>query len=327
MNVDRQLVNDSYAAVSACRRQTFANTRVSWRARMLNRTLRNVVKKRLSKVDCIARLRTLAYLADSYLSRPINGSKVSDEELNGVPLRWYWQKEANGKVVLYLHGGGFCVHMPRVYDGFADLLSKKLNADVFLPNYRLAPEHPFPAAAEDCFAVYKGLLEKGFNPDQISLVGDSAGGCLVLTTLLQIRDHGLPMPACAVSMSPVTELPENDPELRQKAELDPLFPANLLLNFSHNYLANKQDSLSPLAFPLLGDLYGLPPLQLHAGSTEALLDHSVKFADKAAASGVAVSLNIWQEMPHIHPLFHLLPESDQAVQMIVDFVDEHLTTE
>ena len=268
MKVDTQLLNNN---IPGRRGQVSINSGVSWQARMFNRTLRSVVKKRLSRVDSIAQLRNLAHLADGLISRPMNGSTVSDEDLNGIPMRWYRQKEASGKVVLYLHGGGFCVHMPRVYDGFADQLSKKLDADVFLPNYRLAPEHPFPAAVEDCFAVYQGLLEKGFNPDQITIIGDSAGGCLVLTTLLQIRDHGLPMPACAVAMSPVTEAPEKDPQLLQKAEQDPLFPANLLLDFSHNYLANDADRRSLLAFPLMANYRGLPPLQLHVGSTELCL--------------------------------------------------------
>jgi acetyl esterase/lipase len=278
----------------------------------------------MESVPEIGALRAFVSRIEGLLAASPKGVTTSDIELDAVPCRWYRLDNPGDRVILYLHGGGFCLHLPKIYDGFVSRLCKAFGAGALLPDYRLAPEHPFPNAVDDAFSAYCSLLERGVKPEHICIVGDSAGGCLTLTTLMQIRDKGLAAPACAIVLSPATDNPEQDAQLRLKAQQDPMFNTQTLKAFANYYLPGEADRQSPLAFPLTGSFEQLPPLQFHVGSTEILLDHSLKAAAKAQAAGVDVSLHVWDRMPHVHPLFHWLPESKQAVALMGEFVDQHL---
>ena len=226
--------------------------------------------------------------------------------------------------LLYLHGGAFCWHNPSLYRGFASRLCQSLGASAYLPDYRLAPEHPFPAAVNDCIETYRWLLEQpGVEPRRLVIAGDSAGGALVLTTLMQARDQGLPLPACAVAISPLTDATGSGPSVVENAERDVLFTPQALEVVLQWYLPESVGPTDPLVSPLLGDLKGFPPLLLQVGETEMLRDDSVRFADKIVESGGVAESQVWSDMSHTFQLMHWLPESQQALQKIADFVSKH----
>jgi acetyl esterase/lipase len=190
-------------------------------------------------------------------------------------------------------------------------------------DYRLAPEHPFPAALDDCLTAYIWLLTEGTSPREIVIAGDSAGGNLTLATLLALHDAREPLPAAAVCISPVTDFEGTGETFRTNK--DPVLTAEFALAVRRHY-AGGQDPKVPLLSPLHADLHDLPPLLLHAGGDEILLSDSTRFADKARASGVAVTLSIWPRMWHVWHLFApFLPEAREAVGAIGAFVRERLS--
>ncbi len=230
-------------------------------------------------------------------------------------------------VMLYLHGGAFCWHNPSMYRGVVGRLCRCIGATGYLLDYRLAPEHQFPAAVNDCIETYQWLLEElGVDPCRLVLVGDSAGGSLVLTTLMQARDQGLPLPACAVAMSPFTDATGSGLSVKENQERDVLFTPEALDVVLKWYLPESIDSADPLVSPLLGDLKGLPPLLLQVGDTEMLLDDSVRCVEKIVESGGVAELQVWDDMSHTFQLIPWLPESIQAFKRITDFVSTHTTT-
>ncbi|MCK5539296.1 MAG: alpha/beta hydrolase [Deltaproteobacteria bacterium] len=231
-------------------------------------------------------------------------------------------------VILYLHGGAFCWHNPPMYRGFVTRLCKCIGgASGYLPDYRLAPEHKFPAAVEDCVEAYRWLLEQpGVDPGRLVLAGDSAGGSLVLTTLMQVRDQGLPLPACAVALSPFTDATGSGSSVKGNVERDVLFTPEALDVVLKWYLPEAIDPADSRVSPLLGDLQGLPPLLFQVGDTEMLLDDSVRFADKIIKSGGLAELQVWDDMAHAFQILPWLPESKQALEKISDFVHQHTTS-
>lgn len=231
------------------------------------------------------------------------------------------------RVILYLHGGGFCVHMPSLYRNFASRVALTTGAKVLLPDYRLAPEHPYPAAVNDCFGVYRWLIEQGTAPENITLAGDSAGGCLVLTTLLQVKRERLPMPACGVLLSPATDMSVEGSSLRDKVVDDAMFNSAAITLFAGAYLTSPKQRLEPLASPVLEDLSGLPPLHIQVGNTEMLLDHSLRLAEQAQNAEVEVDLKVWNNTLHVHQLIEKLPESQEALELINAFIEKHIATD
>ncbi|GGO80188.1 hypothetical protein GCM10011348_16340 [Marinobacterium nitratireducens] len=303
----------------------FVNHRVSWRARLLNRALRTFVKSRMSGPPEIPALRRFMLKTDGRLALSVGQNiEVQSLKVSGVPCHSLTRQQPSSRTLLYLHGGGFCAHTPKTYDGFAARLCEAFDANALLPDYRLAPEHPFPAAIDDSLAAYRYLLDQDIDPGRIVVAGDSAGGCLALALMMRLRREGLPMPGCVVTMSPATDHPDNEPDLEAATQHDPMFSPEVLRLFASSYVPRAEDRSNPEALPLHGSYEGLPPLQIHVGSTEALLSHSTRAAAKAKAAGVEVSLNVWDSMPHVHPIFHLIPESRQAIDMMAAFVRRHL---
>ncbi|MES2259386.1 MAG: alpha/beta hydrolase [Pseudomonadota bacterium] len=227
------------------------------------------------------------------------------------------------RVLLYLHGGGFFTHLPRAYRRFAQRLADACRATVYLPDYRLAPEHRYPAATDDCLAVYGALLGAGVDPRRFGVMGDSAGGNLALATLLRARDAGLAMPACASVMSPGADLTRWDGSMIDNAEADPFIPVRALRQVVAQYI-DPDRAVEPYASPALGDFSGLPPLEIVVGSTEVLLDSSLTTAAACETAGIAVALNVWQQMPHVFPLFDFLPEGRAALAQTTAFIDRYL---
>lgn len=246
----------------------------------------------------------------------------------GVAAEWISTSETtNGRVMLYLHGGGYVVGSMRAYRGFLARMSRAAGARVLGLNYRLAPEFPFPAAVDDSVAAYRWLLSQGTDPGKIVIGGDSAGGGLTVATLVALRYLGEPMPAAGVCISPWVDLEGTGESMTSKAEIDPIVQKEMLEFMAEIYLGNQgqgdRDRRTPLAAPLYADLRGLPPLLIQVGTAETLLDDSTRLADRAKASGVAVELDIWEDMVHVWPIFApVLPEGQQAIERIGEFVHQ-----
>jgi monoterpene epsilon-lactone hydrolase len=191
-------------------------------------------------------------------------------------------------------------------------------------NYRLAPEHPFPAAVDDVAAAYRWLLDSGIAPARIAIAGDSAGGGLALATTIATRDAGLPLPGAVVSLSPWVDLALTGASMDAKAGDDPIVSREMLLRWAKLYLGDH-DARTPLASPLYASLHALPPLLIQVGASEVLLDDATRLAERASTGGVDTTLEVWPEMIHVWQAFAaILPEGRQAIARIGEFVRMHL---
>lgn len=227
------------------------------------------------------------------------------------------------RTLLYLHGGGYIVCSPDTHRPMVARLARASGARALLIDYRLAPEHPFPAAVEDAREAYRWLLAQGTRPSQIVVAGDSAGGGLTLALLLALKARGEPMPAAAVTLSPWTDLAFTSWAHLTHEKRDPMLSVHGAMLAARHYLQDTVPT-EPLASPLYGDYAGLPPLLIHAGTHEILVDDSRRVAEKAAQAGVHVELEVWDRMPHVFQAFPFLPEARRAVTEIGDFVRRHL---
>jgi acetyl esterase/lipase len=227
--------------------------------------------------------------------------------------------------MLYLHGGGYIANTPKTYRPITGFYANR-GIKVFTPDYRLAPENPFPAAVEDALAAYKGLLAGGIAPGGLAIGGDSAGGGLAVATLLAAKQAGLPMPNCVILFSPWTDLAGTGPSIVTNAERECMLYAPKINDAAEIYL-NGADPKNPLASPLYGDLSGLPPMLIQVGDTEILLDDSTRLAERARAAGVQVDLTIWENLPHVWQVSqHLLPEARQALDQAASFAAARLAS-
>jgi len=230
-----------------------------------------------------------------------------------------------GAVILYLHGGAYVLGTAQAYRHFAGQFAARTQLPVFAAHYRLAPEHPFPSALEDAQAAYHGLLHAGYR--QIIVVGDSAGGGLSLSLLSHLQDataSDVIKPVAAVVMSPWTDLALTGKSLEDKAAEDPMLTQSMLAANAAMYL-NNQPSTLPQASPLYANLHGLPPIQIHVGTSEILLDDSLRFAERASEVGVAVTVHTWQGMPHVFSsMAGTLKAADKSLAIMALFIKETL---
>jgi len=224
------------------------------------------------------------------------------------------------KTILYFPGGGFVMRTPTQHKGFVAEICRAANARALLVHYRLAPEVPFPGGLEDCLAAYHDLLQQGVEPADITVAGDSAGGGLVLSTLLALRDEGTPLPANAVVLSPLADLTYTGGSRVFNKHRDPMLPTHRASQMHQVYIgeALPQDRF---VSPVFADFDGFPPMLGQVGSTEILLDDTVRAAEQARKAGVPFFLEIWDQMPHVFPMFSMLPESEVALQRIADFIN------
>jgi monoterpene epsilon-lactone hydrolase len=229
-----------------------------------------------------------------------------------------------GRVVLYLHGGGYVIGSPRSHRHLAAAIAAAAGARALLLDYRLAPEHPFPAALEDATAAYRWLLEQGVAPGGIVIAGDSAGGGLTVATLLALREAKVPLPAAGVCISPWVDLTCGGASYRTKAASDPIVKQAAVAEMARAYLGAATPPTTPLASPLFADLRGLPPLLIHVGSEEVLLDDAVQLAERAKAAGVDATLEVYERMIHVwHWFLPMLDEAPAAVEAIGRFARRH----
>jgi acetyl esterase/lipase len=261
--------------------------------------------------------------------------EVSPVAIDGLPagLRAEWirhseapQKAQGDPVIFYTLGGGYVSGSCSDHRGFVAKFVQGSRVSALLYEYRLAPEHPYPAALDDTLTAYRWLLNRGTSPSRIVIAGESAGGGLCLATLLALCDQGLPLPAAAVALSPWTDLKLTGESIhtRAKVSIDP--PG--MSTVCSKYYAGDHDPSLPWISPLYGDLHGLPPILIYAGNDELGRDDSTRFAEKAKAAGVEVTLKIEPGMVHCYPLFApLFPEAAQAMVEICAFIKTHVAKE
>jgi monoterpene epsilon-lactone hydrolase len=227
-------------------------------------------------------------------------------------------------VVLYFHGGVYVIGDAFQAAGLASEVGRRTGAKVISVDYRLAPEHPYPAAVDDALAAYEALLRGGTAPSDIALAGESAGGGLAVATLINARDHGLPLPAAAFVMSPYADLTLSGATMETKREADPLFTPEAFPARVADYTAGH-DPAAGLISPIFADLSGLPPLIIQAGTHEVLLDDAIRLARQAATADVRVTLDITPGVPHVFQAYHpILDEAAAALDRAGQLLSEHL---
>jgi monoterpene epsilon-lactone hydrolase len=227
-------------------------------------------------------------------------------------------------VVLYFHGGVYVMSDAFLAAGLASQVGRRTHAKVISVDYRLAPEHPYPAAVDDALAAYQALLQSGIAPSDIAFAGESAGGGLVMATLVNSRDHGVPLPAAALVMSPYVDLTLASATMQTRTDADPLLSRELLQARVPDYTAG-QDAALPLISPVFADLSSLPPLMIQAGTHEVLLDDAVRLAQRAVTADVEVTLDITPRVPHVFQAYSpMLDEAVAALDRAGQFLSAHL---
>lgn len=254
------------------------------------------------------------------------GVTFRDLTLGGVPALECRSEEAvEDDVLLYFHGGGYVIGSANAYRLLSAMLGSSAKMLIYAFDYRLAPEAPFPAAIEDAVSAYRALLDGGRDPQRIVFAGDSAGGGLVMATLLSLRDQGIALPAAALLFSPWVDLACEGESFGSKADEDPVLAPTGVRVLAGHYLGSA-DARNPLASPLYASLSGLPPLLIQVGSAEILLDDAVRLARQAGAAGTAVELQIWPEMIHVwHNFAFMLREGREAIAAAASFARNRLS--
>ena len=273
------------------------------------------IKKRVE--ESRAGLEELSRLAPLF-----KDAKLENIDAGGVPAAWMITPGVTkDRAILYLHGGGYIEGSITSHQDLAHRISKASETRVLILDYRLAPEHPFPAALEDSISAYEWLINsEGYNPKNLIIAGDSAGGGLNIATLVKLRDQGVPLPAAGVCLSPWTDLALTGESIKLKRHEDPFVSPDGLMFDAKLYLG-KTDPKNPFASPLYANFKGLPPLCIQFGSAEVLLDDASRLAKRAEEAGVEVQLDIWEDMIHVFQAFAVMaPEGIEGINKIGEFI-------
>jgi len=255
-----------------------------------------------------------------------SGVVFESEEIEHIPCEWIKNRDVeDDAVVLYFHGGGFIAGSVEISRFFAAQFAQRINTPLLLFEYGLAPERPFPEAINDAVSVYQWLIDvRGIDPSRIAFFGESAGGGLVFATLIKLREMGMDLPATAVCLSPWIDLALTGESLITKAEKDPILSLEEMQFLVKQYIG-ENDPRDPLISPLYADLHDFPPLFLQVGTAEMILDDSLRIAKKAEEAGVDVTLDVWEDMPHVFSLFFLFaPESREAIDRVCEYLAKFL---
>lgn len=303
-----------------------SDVRISWRAKLARAGLRLFIK-RSGRHNDVARARHRFRLLELLIPRPPRSTHTRNVAVGDIraDLVETPASRSSRRHVLYLHGGAYQVGAPSTYRHFTWRVANIARARVLVPDYRLAPEHPFPAALDDAVTSYLWLLADGADPRRIVIVGDSAGGGLALALLLKLRDLGIVLPSAAVTMSPWTDLALTGASLIGNAAADPMINADDIPAFAADYCVGA-DPRNPYVSPLYGDCTGLPPVMIQVGSDEVLRDDAVRMAQKLKSAKVPVVLQVWYRMPHVWQLLApVLPEARAALTEAGHFIDWAMT--
>jgi epsilon-lactone hydrolase len=294
---------------------------ISRQAVQLEELLRNAPKQ----IDLpLPQKREAGEHAEDLSSEPEDVAYEDAPEIKGL-----WARPAGARedaAIMYLFGGGYTISSPHSRRKLAGHLARAAGTLALVPDYALAPEHPFPGAIESTLDAYRFLLERGINPGRIVICGDSSGGGLTAATLLALKQRGLPLPAGAVPISPWADLSCSGQALELLGSVDLTVTRDGLRRMAADYLCGA-DAGDPLASPVFGDFSGLPPLLVIVGGHEGLLDDAVSLARQAAIGGVDVTLRIWAGMQHVFPLYAgFLPEADAAIAVMGSWIAARLGT-
>lgn len=274
------------------------------------------------KNDPIHRFRKGMEFFTGFLGTPRNVS-VKPFNIDGTEAEWIIPQgcENSEKVMYFLHGGAYGMGSIKSHRPIVARIARRCKVKAVHINYRLAPEHIFPAAVEDSEKCYKWLLKQGINPKDIIVCGDSAGGGLTMATLIKLRDDNVPLPMCGIGLSPWLDLGTTGASYDERAHLDPYIDKEAVMDWAKRYLGDTPHN-HPLASPAYADPHGLPPLLLQVGTHELLHDDAIMFAENAAKAGVNVELEIWEDMFHVwHAFAGFMPEADMALGNIAKFID------
>jgi epsilon-lactone hydrolase len=296
--------------------------RISVQAELLRFALRLLKRSKGLRWLPVATVRRRLKPIERFVPRPPADTQTTVIDGSGVnAVRVVVREARSDRCVLYFHGGAYAVGTATLVQDFTWRIGAAARACVLYFDYRLAPEHPFPAALEDAVTVYRWLVRE-FDARRIALVGDSAGGGLLLATLYKLREESLPLPAAAVAVSPWTDLALTGPSLKLNAAADPMLNVAGLPALAGGYLG-AVDPRNHFASPLYGDPSGLPPTLIHVGSDEILRDDAVRMAEKLRAAGCEVEIEVWPRMPHAWHLYaRILPEGRQAIERIGTFLQQ-----
>ena len=295
----------------------------AWRRRWLNLMLHLTVKRSATRGRTIREIRARQARMDERFGRVDPRTRRTAVDCGGVKAEWIDVPETVPKrTLLYLHGGAFAFRFPKIHAGMVAHWCRRLGARALMVDYRLAPEHPHPAAPDDCHTAYRWLLAQGCAARDIVIAGDSAGANLALATLHRLKSAGDPQPACAVLLAPVVDFTLSGESLVTNARRDAMLSLADLVAFRSLY-SPPERYLDPSVSPLFGDFTGLPPLLFQAGSHEMAVDESMRAAAKAHASGVKVEVEIWDRMPHVFQAIASLPQARQAAEHVSRFVAKH----
>lgn len=296
----------------------------SLRARLFRFVTRRVVGPRFRRADgSVPKMRDMTDWIVKNQKVPA-GTTVEPVSIGGRGAEWVRTRDSRtDRAILYLHGGGFIMGSPATHRELASRLSLATRAAVLVPDYRLAPEHPFPAAVQDTMSAYRWLLQNGFEAGRLAVGGDSAGGGLSLQALMALSADGTPLPAAAFFLSPVTDWVSFDGEsYSTRVDLDPFITLDAC-RFSASCYVGANDPETPLLNPLKADLAGLPPLCIHVGDHELLLSDSTRLAERARACGVRVELKVWPGMWHVFQTgARFVPEARRSLEEIGRFVSD-----
>jgi acetyl esterase/lipase len=295
----------------------------AWRRRWINLLLRLTVKRNATGGRSIHEMRARQARIDERYGRADPRTLHTAVDCGGVKAEWIDVPETRPKrTLLYLHGGAFAFRFPKIHAAMVARWCRRLGARALMVDYRLAPEHPHPAAADDCHHAYRWLLEQGCEAGEIVIAGDSAGANLALATMHRLKAAGEPQPACAVLLAPVVDFTLSGKSLITNAARDAMLTLADLVAFRALY-SPPERYLDPSVSPLFGDFTGLPPMLFQAGSHEMAVDESMRAAAKAHASGVKVEVEIWDRMPHVFQAIASLPQAAQAAEHVRRFVARH----
>jgi len=292
---------------------------ISLRAKLMKKALQNSIKPLLSPHTSIKTQRLLTDIGLRMNLLPL-GTHITPVDIDGLNAEWIANKHHNSTdtIILYLHGGAYNIGSTKSHRNLTAHLAKASEATILLLDYRLAPEHPYPAALIDAVKAYKWLIDGGHLAEDIVIVGDSAGGGLAVATALSLKGEGLQMPRALGLISPWADMTMSGESVKSKADLDPMIRKDWLDAMINNYATDLPPD-SPLCSPIYADLEGLPPVYIQVGSDEILLDDAVRLAQRIESSGGRVNLDVWEDMWHVwHFQAGLIPEANKAIEEMAD---------
>jgi acetyl esterase/lipase len=288
---------------------------------LFDKLLRLRMKRRFAKDPNVLNLRPMMEELAKIPPRIPRGVRIDQSELGGVPVERVVPADADFEgAIVYIHGGGFVAGSPKNHRPITGRLAAALGVPVYAPDYRLAPEHPFPAGLDDVVAVVKAVIARGAHPGRLVIAGDSAGGNLTFATALKLKAIGGPMPAALVALSPATDIPTHFPSVVSNAKADAVFDARMFATVVTHYCPGI-DPGNPLISPYRGDLAGLPPTLIQCSDAEMLRDDGVEMAERLKAAVVPTTLEVYPGVPHVWQLAaDFVPEARRAMEGIVTFL-------